>query len=145
MAAIAVAHEIGVVLEDRELPRDALLADLLLGVVLQILEDPLPCLVVDDELAGRGALGGRVFGMAARVLVEARAVFEEDVEKVLGRDQLLEQEADGLLDRQRLATFRREDDAVFALKTEDPLLHRASAVAVDSPALRAKDTSQLIG
>jgi hypothetical protein len=45
VAAVAVPDEVGVVLEDGELPGDALLADLLLGVVLEILEDPLPRLV----------------------------------------------------------------------------------------------------
>ena len=116
MAAVAVADEVGVVLEDRELPRDPLLADLLLGVVLEVFEDALAGLVVDDQLARRRALGRRVLGMAAGVLIEARAVLEEDVEEVLGGDQLLEQEADRLLDRQRLPPLRREDDSVLGLE-----------------------------
>src|SRR4029434_3105876 len=99
--AVVFADEVGVVLEDRQLPADALLADLLLGVVLQVFQDALAGLVVDDELARRGALGRRVLGVAARVLVEARAVLEEDVEEVLGGDQLLEQEADRLLHGKR--------------------------------------------
>ena len=47
VAAVAVAHEVRVVLEDRELPGNALFADLLLGVDLEIFEDPLTGLVVD--------------------------------------------------------------------------------------------------
>ena len=90
MAAVAVAHEVRVVLEDREATVDALLADLLFCINLEILEDPLPRLVVDDQLAGRGTLRRRVLRMAARILVEAGAVLEEDVEEMLRRDQLLE-------------------------------------------------------
>ncbi len=123
MAAVAVADEVGVVLEDRELPGDSLLADLLLRVHLEVFEDPLARLVVDDQLARRCALGRRVLGMAARVLVEAGAVLEEDVEEVLGGDQLLEQEADRLLDGERLPPVRREDDPVLGLDAVDPLLH----------------------
>ena len=44
VAAVAVADEVGVVLEDRELPRDALFADLLFGVVLQVFQDALAAL-----------------------------------------------------------------------------------------------------
>ncbi len=60
MAAVAIADEVGVVLEDRELSGDPLLADLVFRIGLQIFENPLAGLVVDDELLGRGALGGRV-------------------------------------------------------------------------------------
>jgi hypothetical protein len=127
VAAVAVPDEVGVVLEDRELPGDALLADLLLRVVLELLEDPLAGLVVDDELAGRGALGRRVLGMAAGVLVEAGAVLEEDVQEVLGGDQLLEEEADRLLDRQRLPPLGREDDPVLGLDAVDALLHESTS------------------
>jgi hypothetical protein len=61
--------------------------------------------------------------VAAGVLVEASAVLEEDVQEVFGRDQLLEEEADRLFHRQRLPPLGREDDAVFVLESEDPLLH----------------------
>jgi hypothetical protein len=84
VAAVAVPHEIRVVLEDRELPGDPLLADLLLGVDLEVFEDPFAGLVVDDELTRRRALGCCVLGVTARVLVEAGAVLEKDVEEVLG-------------------------------------------------------------
>ncbi len=122
MAAVAVPDEVGVVLEDRELPGDALLADLLLGVVLEVLQDPLAGLVVDDQLARRGALGRGVLGVAAGVLVEAGAVLEEDVQEVLGGDQLLEEEADRLLHREGLPPLGGEDDPVLGLDSEDPLL-----------------------
>jgi hypothetical protein len=113
-------------LEDRQATADPLLADLLLGVDLEVFEDPLPGLVEDDQLARRRTLGGRVLGMAARVLIETSAVLEEDVQEMLGRDQLLEQEADRLLDRQGLATLGSEDDPVLGLDAVDALLHKAA-------------------
>ena len=111
VTAIAVAHEVGVVLEDRELAGDAFFANLLLGIDLEIFEDSLSGLVVDDELAGRCTLRGRVFGMTTRILVETRPILEKDVEEVFGGDQLLEEKADGLLDRQSLPALGREDSA----------------------------------
>ena len=127
VAAVGVPDEVGVVLEDRELPGDALFADLLFGVVFEFFEDPLAGLVVDDELARRRAFRRCVLGMATGVLVEARAVLEEDVQEVFGGDQLLEQEADRLLDREGLATFRREDDPVLGLDAVDALLHDSTS------------------
>ena len=41
----------------------------------------------------------------------------------MDRDQLLEQEPDRLLYRERLATLRCEDDPVFRLEAVDPFLH----------------------
>jgi hypothetical protein len=120
---VAVTHEVGVVLEDRQLPGNALFADLLLREDLQILENPLSRLVVDDQLARRRALGRRVFGVATGVLVETGAVLEEDVEEVLRGDQLLEEKADRLLHGQRLPPLGGEDDAVFGLDAVDPFLH----------------------
>ena len=78
--------------------------------------------------------------MAARVLVETGAVLQEHVQEVLGGDQLLEQEADGLLDRQRLPAVRREDDAVFVLEAEDPLLHGLSPAMPSGPPNRSENT-----
>src|SRR5690606_37431943 len=118
--------EIRVVLEDREAAADPLFADLLLRIDLEILEDPLAGLVEDDDLRRRGTLGRRVLGVAAGVLVEARAILEEDVQEMLGRDQLLELEPDRLPDGKGLATRRREDDPVLRLDAVDALLHKAA-------------------
>jgi hypothetical protein len=57
VATVAVADEVGVVLEDRQLSGDAFLADLLLGVDLKILEDALARLVVEDDVSRRRASG----------------------------------------------------------------------------------------
>ena len=61
--------------------------------------------------------------MTASVLVKARTVLKKYVEEVLGGDQLLEEEPNRLLDRQRLTAVWREDDPVFGLDPVDSLLH----------------------
>ena len=83
------------------------------GEIKGIDENPLTRAVEYHEIARAGALGSRVLGMTSRVLIEARAVLQENVEEVLGCDELLEQETDGLLHRKRLASLRRENDAVL--------------------------------
>jgi len=85
------------------------------GPLVQVLQDALAGAVEDHQVARARALGRRVLRVTAGVLIEARAVLQEHVQEVLGRDQLLEQEADGLLDRQGLAALRREDDPVLGL------------------------------
>ena len=86
--------------------------------------------------------GRRVLRVAARVLVEAGAVLEEDVEEVLGGDQLLEEEADRLLDRKCLPPLGREDDSVLGLDSVDAFLH---GTLVRRESLRAEDSPGFIG
>ena len=62
VAAVGVAGRVGVVLEQVDLARDALVVEPLLGVEQQPLEDPLPRLVVGDQLADVVALGRGVLG-----------------------------------------------------------------------------------
>jgi hypothetical protein len=61
--------------------------------------------------------------MAAGVLIEACAILQEYVQEVFGGNQLLEEKADGLLDRERFPPFGRENDPIFGLDSVDPLLH----------------------
>ena len=79
MAAVGVAGGVGVVLEQVDVAGDPFLVEALLGVEEQTLEDPLPRLVVGDQLDDVVALGGGVLRMAADIEVETRAVVEEDV------------------------------------------------------------------
>ena len=123
MAPVTIADEIRVVLEDREFAGNSLLANLFFGVLLQIFENPLARFVVNNQLLGRCTLGGRVFGVAAGVLVESSAVLEKDIEEVLGGNQLLEEKANRLLHREGLAPFGRKDDPVFRFNPVDSLLH----------------------
>src|SRR3546814_2777987 len=79
VAAVAVARRVGVVLEEVDDAADALLAEPCLGRLEQLLEDPLPRLVVGDEVEDRVALGCGVLGMGADVEVEPGAVGQEQV------------------------------------------------------------------
>ena len=79
VAAVGVAGRVGVVLEQVDLAGDALVVQPLLGVEQQALEDPLPRLVVGDQLDDVVALGRGVLGVAADVEVEPGAVAQEDV------------------------------------------------------------------
>ena len=79
VAAVGIARRVGVVLEQVNVPGDAFLAQPLVGVHLQALEDPLPRLVVRDEVKDVVALRCRVLRMAAHVEVEPRSVPQEDV------------------------------------------------------------------
>ena len=79
VTAVGVARGVGVVLEQVDVAGDALLAEPALGVDEQPLEDPLPRLVVDHQLADVVALRRGVLRVAADVEVEAGAVAQEDV------------------------------------------------------------------
>ena len=91
MAAVAVARRVGVVLEEEDVFGKPVLAQALLSLVPEVLDDPLARLVVDDELGDVIALGRRVLGVESGVEVEARAVLEEDVGVAGPGDDLLEE------------------------------------------------------
>ncbi len=79
VAPVGVPGGVGVVLEEQDVARDAVLAQPLLGLMEQVLHDPLARLVVDDELGDVVTLRRGVLGVEARVEVEPGAVFQEDV------------------------------------------------------------------
>jgi hypothetical protein len=79
VAAVGVAGRISVVLEQVDDTPDALLPQPLLGRQQQVLEDPLPRLVVGDQIGDRVAFGRGVLGVAADVQVETGPVLEEHV------------------------------------------------------------------
>jgi len=91
VAAVAVARRVGVVLEEEDVSGKPVLAQALLSLVPEVLDDPLARLVVDDELGDVIALGRRVLGVESGVEVEARAVLEEDVGVAGPGDDLLEE------------------------------------------------------
>ena len=126
VAAVGVAGGVGVVLEQVDLAADALLAQTLLRAAHEALEDPLPRLVVDDEVLDRVALGGGVLGVAADVEVEARTVLEEHVARTAPRHDPAEQVAGDLVGAQPALSAERARDAVLVLESEDPALHRIS-------------------
>ena len=79
MAPVAVAGGVGVVLEEVDGAADRLLGEALLGRLHERLEDPLPRLVVHDEVVERVALGRGVLGVRTDVEVQPGTVLEEHV------------------------------------------------------------------
>ena len=89
----------------------------------QPLEDPLPRLVVGDQLDDVVALGGGVLRVAADVEVEPGAVAQEDVAAAAPADDLAEQVAGHLVGAQPALALERARDAVLVLDAEDPPVH----------------------
>ena len=91
----------------------------------EVVDDPLPCLVVDDEFSDVIALGRRVLGVEPGVEVEARAVLEEDVRVVGTRDDFLEEVPRDVVGRHATLAVQGAGETVLVLKAEDPALHLA--------------------
>src|SRR3546814_1654626 len=91
-----------------------------LGVDEKPLQDPLPRVVVCDELVDVIALGGGIFRVRADVEVEPGAVAQEDVAAPPPRDDLAEQIAGNLIGAQPALPLERARDAVLVLDSEDP-------------------------
>jgi hypothetical protein len=79
VAPVRVTRRVGVVLEQVDLPADALLVQPDLGRGEERLEDPLPRLVVRHQVRDLVAFGRRVLGVRADVQVKPGAILEEDV------------------------------------------------------------------
>src|SRR6476661_69219 len=123
VTAVGVAGGVGVVLEDEDLALHPVVAEPALGVLDETLEDPLPRLVLDDELTHGVALGRGVLRVGAHVEVEARTVAEEDVARPSPRDDAAEEVARDLVRSQAPLALRRAGHAVLVLDPEDPPLH----------------------
>jgi len=91
--------------------------------VPEVVDDPLPCLVVDDEFSDVIALGRRVLGVEPGVEVEARAVLEEDVRVAGAGDDLLEEVPRDVVGRQATLAVQGAGETVLVLEAEDPALH----------------------
>ena len=133
VAAVGVAGRVGVVLEQVDVAGDALVVQPPLGVDEQPLEDPLPRLVVGDEVDDVVALGGGVLRVAADVEVETGAVAEEDVAAAAPGDHLAEQVAGNLVRREAPLPAERAGDAVLVLDPEDPAVHVAQTRRTTQP------------
>ena len=123
VAAVRVAGRVGVVLEQVDLARDALVVQPLLGVDQQALEDPLAGPVVGDQVGDRVAFGGRVLGVGADVEVEAGTVAQEDVAGASPGHHPAEQVARHLVRRQPPLPPVGARDAVLGLEAEDSPFH----------------------
>ena len=128
VATVGVARAVGVVLEQVDVARDALLVQAELGGRQQVLQDALPRLVVGHHLADVVAFGRRVLGVRAHVEVEARAVLEEHVRGAPPVHDAAEQVPRHLVGRQPPLPPEGAGDAVFVLDAEDPSLHTGARV-----------------
>ncbi len=125
VAAVAVAGRVRVVLEQVDGAADRLLGEALLGRLDEALEDPLPRLVVDDELVEAVALGRRVLRVGADVEVQASPVLQEDVGAAAPADDPPEQVAGDLVGTEPALPTQRARHAVLVLEAVDPPLHEA--------------------
>src|SRR5262249_5333428 len=123
VTAVRVTGRVGVVLEEQDVAGDAVLAESLLGLVQEVLDDTLTGLVVDHELGDVVALRRRVFGMESRVEIEPRTVFQEHVGVARAGDDLLEEVASDVVGRQAALTVECAGQAILVLEAEDPSLH----------------------
>ena len=126
VAAVGVAGRVGVVLEQVDRAADRLLGEALLGRLDELLEDPLPRLVVHDEVVQRVALGRRVLGVRADVEVQPGAVLQEHVRAASPRHHAAEQVAGDLVGAQPALAPQRARDAVFVLEAVDATLHQTA-------------------
>jgi hypothetical protein len=97
VTAVGVARRVGVVLEQVDVTRDALVVQPLLRVDDESFEDALARLVVRDERLEGVALRGGVLGMRADVEIEPRAVLQEHVGRAAPRHDAAEQVARDLV------------------------------------------------
>ena len=124
MAAVGIAQRIRIVLENINLSRKPFLTQPLLRRRQAGLQQPLARLVVDHEVRNVVALGRGVFGMAAGVLIEPRAVDEKGVGGPAVGNQAFEDIAQHLLHREIDAPVRGEDQPIFIFEAEDSRFHR---------------------
>jgi hypothetical protein len=141
VAAVGVAGTIGVVLEQEHLAANALFPQSLLGALDEALEDPLPRLVVDDQVVDRVALRRRVLRVAPDVEVEPGAVLEEDVARPAPGHHAAEQIPRDFVRTQAALPAQRAGHAVLVLESEDAPFHVrpfAAVLAVYGPAVRTQ-------
>ena len=141
MAAVGVAHRVGVVLEEVDLAADPLLAQARLRAGDQLGQDPLPRLVVHDDVTDAVALGRGVLGVAADVEVEAGAVLQEDVRRAPPRDHTPEEVARHFVGTEATLPAQREGHPVLVLDPEDAALHQANRTAAYASSCASSSSS----
>ena len=109
------------------------------------LQDPLPRLVVGDQLADVVALGRGVLGVGADVQVEPGAVLQEDVRGAAPVHDPAEQVPGHLVGRQAPLPAERARDAVLVLEAEDPPLHADEPRPLPGDEMRPEGLAQPAG
>ena len=123
VTTVRVAGTVGVVLEDEDLAPDPLLLETLLGPADQSLEDPLPCLVVGDDVLEGVALGGGELGMGSDVEIEPGAVLEKDVGRPPPGHHPTEEISGDLVRAEPSLPPKGAGDPVLVLDPEDASIH----------------------
>ena len=123
VASVGVACRVGVVLEQVDVPADALIVEPLLGVDEQVLQHPLARTIVGDELDQVVAFGGGVFGMAAHVEVQPRTVAQEYVRASAPGDHPTEQIAGDLVRAEPAVSVKCAGDTKLGFDAHDSALH----------------------
>jgi hypothetical protein len=100
MAAVGIAHKIGIVFEDGEIAMESLFAYFHLGIVEKVFQDPFPGFIINGHVLRAGAFRRGILWMTTSIEVEACTVFEENVEETFGGDQFLEEVAHDFFRRQ---------------------------------------------
>ena len=126
VAPVGVAGRVGVVLEQVDVPGDALFPEPPVRVHQQAFQDPLAGLVVDHQVQDVVALGGGVLGVAAHIEVEPGAVAQEHVTAPAPGNHAAEEVPGYLIRGQPTAAAEGAGDPVFVLKPEDSSVHGRS-------------------
>ncbi len=123
VAAVRVARRVGVVLEEVDLAADALLFESLLCGEEQSLQNPLPRLVVGDDVIQAVTLGCGVLRVAADVEVEPGTVLEEHIRGTTPAHDSAEQVPGYLVGREPALPAQRAGDPVLVLDSENAAFH----------------------
>src|SRR5690606_8074181 len=123
MAPVGVPRRIRVVLEQENVPGDALLTEPPLRIDLETLQNPLTGLVMRHQIDDAVALRRRVLRMTANVQVQPRPIAKEHVAAATPRHHPPEQIPRHLVRRQPPLTPEGAGDAVLVLQPENAPVH----------------------
>ena len=129
MTSVGVAGRVGVVFEEEYLTVDPFLPESFLRGSKQLLEDPLPCLVVGDHIVHRVTFGRGVLGVGTDVQVEACTVDEKYVRASPPVDDLSEKVSGYLIWAETTLAIEGAGDAKLVLYSIDATLHRPPTVS----------------
>src|SRR5690606_19228166 len=123
VAPVGVPRRIRVVLEQENVPGDALLTEPPLRIDLETLQNPLTGLVMRHQIDDAVALRRRVLRVTANVQVQPRPIAKEHVAATTPRHHPPEQIPRHLVRRQPPLTPEGAGDAVLVLQPENAPVH----------------------
>jgi hypothetical protein len=126
MTTVRIAERVGVVLENVDFAGQPLFAQSFLCGGQTSLEQAFACLVVHDKVEDVVAFRGRIFGMAAGILIKTRPVHEKGVGRPTVGNQPFKDITQDFLHRQIDPAVGGKDQPIFIFKAEDSLSHTTS-------------------